>query len=43
MASFSEDELFSTFGLEVPTKYMQLRDIRALGAKRNAWKGLAKR
>lgn len=34
------DELFSAFGLEVPTRYMQLKDIRQLGAKKNAWKGL---
>ena len=37
------DELFAAFGLEVPTRYMQLRDIRRLGAKRNAWKGLSGR
>ena len=35
------DELFAAFGLEVPTRYMQLRDIRALGAKGNAWRGLS--
>lgn len=34
------DELFSAFGLEVPTRYMQLTDIRQLGAKKNAWKGI---
>ena len=34
------DELFSAFGLEVPTRYMQLKDIRQLGAKKHAWKGL---
>ena len=31
------DELFAALGLEAPTRYMQLRDIRALGAKGNAW------
>ena len=35
------DELFSAFGLKVPTRYMQLTDIRQLGAKKNAWKGIS--
>lgn len=35
------DELFSAFGLEVPTRYMQLKDIRQLGAKKHAWKGIS--
>ena len=34
------DEIFSAFGLEVPTRYMQLKDIRQLGAKKHAWKGM---
>lgn len=35
------DELFSAFGLEVPTRYIQLKDIRQLGAKKHAWKGIS--